>query len=145
MTADGKIQITEGQDWKYENGKNVIEEVDEAGNVIYLVAMSETLKRKKKQNLMDRQILISLRQQHQRKQQLLRKKQHRRKQRLLREETTPEETTVSEEETTVSEEETTYLHQMMKNQHQKLPLQPPIQQQLPETTVSETADNNAFI
>ena len=38
VTADGKIQITEGQDWKYENGKNVIEEVvDEAGNVIYLI------------------------------------------------------------------------------------------------------------
>ena len=38
MTADGKIQITEGQNWKYENGKNVIEEVvDEAGNVIYLI------------------------------------------------------------------------------------------------------------
>ena len=38
VTADGKIQITEGQDWKYENGKNVIEEVvDDAGNVIYLI------------------------------------------------------------------------------------------------------------
>ena len=38
VTADGKIQITEGQDWKYENDKNVIEEVvDEAGNVIYLI------------------------------------------------------------------------------------------------------------
>ena len=38
MTADGRFRITEGRDWKYENGKNVIEEVvDDAGNVIYLI------------------------------------------------------------------------------------------------------------
>ena len=84
VTADGKIQITEGQDWKYENGKNVIEEVvDEAGNVIYLirdVRNPEEEEETEPDGPTDP---------HQ------------------SETTTPEETTTSEEETTVSEEETT--------------------------------------
>ena len=108
VTADGKIQITEGQDWKYENGKNVIEEVvDEAGNVIYLIRdvrnpeeeeetepdgptdphQSETTTPEEtttsEEETTPEETTTS------------------------EEETTPEETTVSEEETTVSEEETT--------------------------------------
>ena len=91
VTADGKIQITEGQDWKYENGKNVIEEVvDDAGNVIYLirdVRNPEEEEETEPDGPTDP---------HQ------------------SETTTPEETTTSEEETTpeemtVSEEETTTL------------------------------------
>ena len=106
--ADGKIQITEGQDWKYETGKNVIEEVvDEAGNVIYLIRdvrnpeeeeetepdgptdphQSETTTPEEtttsEEETTPEETTTS------------------------EEETTPEETTVSEEETTVSEEETT--------------------------------------
>ena len=108
VTADGKIQITEGQDWKYENGKNVIEEVvDEAGNVIYLIRdvrnpeeeeetepdgptdphQSETTTPEEtttsEEETTPEETTTS------------------------EEETSPEETTVSEEETTVSEEETT--------------------------------------
>ena len=108
VTADGKIQITEGQDWKYENGKNVIEEVvDEAGNIIYLIRdvrnpeeeeetepdgptdphQSETTTPEEtttsEEETTPEETTTS------------------------EEETTPEETTVSEEETTVSEEETT--------------------------------------
>ena len=108
VTADGKIQITEGQDWKYENGKNVIEEVvDEAGSVIYLIRdvrnpeeeeetepdgptdphQSETTTPEEtttsEEETTPEETTTS------------------------EEETTPEETTVSEEETTVSEEETT--------------------------------------
>ena len=108
VTADGKIQITEGQDWKYENGKNVIEEVvDDAGNVIYLIRdvrnpeeeeetepdgptdphQSETTTPEEtttsEEETTPEETTTS------------------------EEETSPEETTVSEEETTVSEEETT--------------------------------------
>ena len=108
VTADGKIQIAEGQDWKYENGKNVIEEVvDEAGNVIYLIRdvrnpeeeeetepdgptdphQSETTTPEEtttsEEETTPEETTTS------------------------EEETSPEETTVSEEETTVSEEETT--------------------------------------
>ena len=108
VTADGKIQITEGQDWKYENGKNVIEEVvDEAGNVIYLIRdvrnpeeeeetepdgptdphQSETTTPEEtttsEEETTPEETTTS------------------------EEEISPEETTVSEEETTVSEEETT--------------------------------------
>ena len=108
VTADGKIQITEGQDWKYENGKNVIEEVvDEEGNVIYLIRdvrnpeeeeetepdgptdphQSETTTPEEtttsEEETTPEETTTS------------------------EEETSPEETTVSEEETTVSEEETT--------------------------------------
>ena len=108
VTANGKIQITEGQDWKYENGKNVIEEVvDEAGNVIYLIRdvrnpeeeeetepdgptdphQSETTTPEEtttsEEETTPEETTTS------------------------EEETSPEETTVSEEETTVSEEETT--------------------------------------
>ena len=108
VTADGKIQITEGQDWKYENGKNVIEEVvDEAGNVIYLIRdvrnpeeeeetepdgptdphQSETTTPEEtttsEEETTPEETTTS------------------------EEETSPEETTVSEEETTASEEETT--------------------------------------
>ena len=96
MTADGKIQITEGQDWKYENGKNVIEEVvDEAGNVIYLIRDVRNPEEEEEtepdgptdphqsETTTPEETTTS------------------------EEETTPEETTVSEEETTVSEEETT--------------------------------------
>ena len=108
VTADGKIQITEGQDWKYENGKNVIEEVvDEAGNIIYLIRdvrnpeeeeetepdgptdphQSETTTPEEtttsEEETTPEETTTS------------------------EEETSPEETTVSEEETTVSEEETT--------------------------------------
>lgn len=58
MTADGKIQITEGQDWKYENGKNVIEEVvDEAGNVIYLIRDVRNPEEEEETEPVDRQIL----------------------------------------------------------------------------------------
>ena len=108
VTADGKIQITEGQDWKYENGKNVIEEVvDEAGNVIYLIRdvrnpeeeeetepdgptdphQSETTTPEETTTSEEETTLEETT--------------------TSEEETTPEETTVSEEETTVSEEETT--------------------------------------
>ena len=101
VTADGKIQITEGQDWKYENGKNVIEEVvDEAGNVIYLIRDVRNPEEEEEtepdgptdphqsETTTPEETTTS------------------------EEETTPEETTVSEEETTpeettVSEEETT--------------------------------------
>ena len=96
VTADGKIQITEGQDWKYENGKNVIEEVvDEAGNIIYLIRDVRNPEEEEEtepdgptdphqsETTTPEETTTS------------------------EEETTPEETTVSEEETTVSEEETT--------------------------------------
>ena len=96
VTADGKIQITEGQDWKYENGKNVIEEVvDEAGNVIYLIRDVRNPEEEEEtepdgptdphqsETTTPEETTTS------------------------EEETSPEETTVSEEETTVSEEETT--------------------------------------
>ena len=101
VTADGKIQITEGQDWKYENGKNVIEEVvDEAGNVIYLIRDVRNPEEEEEtepdgptdphqsETTTPEETTTS------------------------EEETTPEETTTSEEETspeetTVSEEETT--------------------------------------
>ena len=103
VTADGKIQITEGQDWKYENGKNVIEEVvDEAGNVIYLIRDVRNPEEEEEtepdgptdphqsETTTPEETTTS------------------------EEETTPEETTTSEEETTpeettVSEEETTTL------------------------------------
>ena len=108
VTVDGKIQITEGQDWKYENGKNVIEEVvDDAGNVIYLIRdvrnpeeeeetepdgptdphQSETTTPEETTTSEEETIPEETT--------------------TSEEETTPEETTVSEEETTVSEEETT--------------------------------------
>ena len=101
VTADGKIQITEGQDWKYENGKNVIEEVvDDAGNVIYLIRDVRNPEEEEEtepdgptdphqsETTTPEETTTS------------------------EEETTPEETTTSEEETTpeemtVSEEETT--------------------------------------
>ena len=103
VTADGKIQITEGQDWKYENGKNVIEEVvDDAGNVIYLIRDVRNPEEEEEtepdgptdphqsETTTPEETTTS------------------------EEETTPEETTTSEEETTpeemtVSEEETTTL------------------------------------
>ena len=105
VTADGKIQITEGQDWKYENGKNVIEEVvDEAGNVIYLIRDVRNPEEEEEtepdgptdphqsETTTPEETTTS------------------------EEETTPEETTTSEEETspeetTVSEEETTVLEE----------------------------------
>ena len=136
-----KIQMTEGQDWKYENGKNVIEEVvDEAGNVIYLI---RDVRNREEEEETEPDGPTDPHQS---------------------ETTTPEETTTSEEETTpeettTSEEETSpvkkrlflrkrqlfqkkkqhCLHQMMKNQHQKLPTPAAnTTTTAAETTVSET-------
>ena len=102
VTADGKIQITEGQDWKYENGKNVIEEVvDEAGNVIYLirdVRNPEEEEETEPDGPTDP---------HQSETTTSEEETTPEETTTSEEETSPEETTVSEEETTVSEEETT--------------------------------------
>ena len=108
MTADGKIQITEGQDWKYENGKNVIEEVvDEAGNVIYLIRDVRNPEEEEEtepdgptdphqsETTTPEETTIS------------EEETTPEETTTSEEETSPEETTVSEEETTVSEEETT--------------------------------------
>ena len=108
VTADGKIQITEGQDWKYENGKNVIEEVvDEAGNVIYLIRDVRNPEEEEEtepdgptdphqsETTTPEETTIS------------EEETTPEETTTSEEETSPEETTVSEEETTVSEEETT--------------------------------------